>query len=150
MPVWPSEQTTYKHFALWVAWMSCFWFSLFIVRWIMKCTNRHMHHCLNWNGNWVQVWLKIPFFETACKCILLLVYCRCVQLTRAESSLPQGLSYAVVQWQKGTSCSHFITCLLLIITLETTWKLQEVILLLTSYSLLVKYSLHNSLEQRQT
>lgn len=70
-----------------------------------------------------------------------------VQLTQAELSLLQGLSYAVVQWQKGTFCSHLIRCLLLIITLEPTWKLQEVILLLTSYSLLVNCSLHNSLEQ---
>jgi len=49
--------------------------------------------------------------------------------------------------QKGTSCSHLIRCLLLIVTLETTWKLQEIILLLTCYSLLVNRSLHNSPEQ---
>lgn len=95
----------------------------------------------------MQVWLKIPFSETACKCILLPVYCRCVQFTRAELSFLQGLTYAVVQWQKGTSCSRFLRCLLLVITLEITWKLQEAILLLTSYSLLVNCSLQNSLEQ---
>lgn len=67
---------------------------------------------------------------------------RTVSPTRAELGGPVAKRHL-----KGISCSHFIRYLLLIIILETTWKLQEVILLLTSYSLLVNCGLHNSLEQ---
>lgn len=46
---------------------------------------------------------------------------------------------------KRTPLAH--TSLMLTPNIYTTWKLQEVTLLLTSYSVLVKQSWHNSLEQ---